>query len=185
MLKNTFISPIYGCDRVTRHHVEESSQLNDHSTLIEIGAFACCSIVRVGPWMSAAAGVSHVRSLAPALKRSLDLIGALLLLLILFPIMLLLALILRLDGGPALDGQTCVGRNGRPFKRMKFRTTMDGVPATNAQVTAGWDHQGALIRDRRMSRTGAFLHASSLAELPQLLNVVRGDMTLIGPDRRD
>jgi lipopolysaccharide/colanic/teichoic acid biosynthesis glycosyltransferase len=161
--------------------------MNDPWTLIEIGTLAGCSMMRVTPVMSAPVRASHVRSLAPTLKRSVDFVGVLLLLLILFPIMLLFAVILRMDGGPALDGDTCIGHNGRPFKCLKFRTAAfgaDGVPVANVQVAARRDHTGALTRDPRITRTGAFLLATGLAELPQLLNVLRGDMTLIGPDRR-
>ncbi len=106
------------------------------------------------------------------LKRPLDLLLAGGALLLLFPVLLLLGLLLWLvQGGNPLFRQTRVGRNGKEFRIIKFRTMNDTR-----------DSEGRLLPDsRRTTRIGALLRRSSLDELPELLNVISGDMSLIGP----
>jgi lipopolysaccharide/colanic/teichoic acid biosynthesis glycosyltransferase len=110
------------------------------------------------------------------------------LLLILSPVLLLLALAVRLDGGPALYRHTRVGINGRPFGCLKYRTMADGADrllashlAANPIAAAEWAAQRKLTNDPRITRLGALLRKTSLDELPQLLNVLRGQMSLVGP----
>jgi putative colanic acid biosynthesis UDP-glucose lipid carrier transferase len=109
-----------------------------------------------------------------AVKRGLDLTTALLLLLLFLPLLVLIALAVRAESpGPALFRQRRTGKDGRPFVVLKFRSMRameDGEAVT--QACRG---------DCRVTRVGGFLRRSSLDELPQLLNVVRGDMSLIGP----
>lgn len=107
-----------------------------------------------------------------SLKRPLDLLLAGGALLLLFPLLLFLALLLWLvQGGTPLFRQTRVGRNGKEFRIIKFRTMNDTR-----------DSEGRLLPDRlRTTRIGALLRRSSLDELPELLNVISGDMSLIGP----
>jgi exopolysaccharide production protein ExoY len=102
-------------------------------------------------------------ALRPVLKRSLDVAGAALALLLISPAFLLVLLLLRTDGGPALVAQARVGRAGREFRLLKFRTP--GVADGNRPAT----------------RLGWALRWTALDELPQLLNVLRGDMSLVGP----
>lgn len=106
------------------------------------------------------------------LKRPLDLLLAGGALLLLFPFLLLLALLLWLvQGGNPIFRQTRVGRYGREFRIIKFRTMNDKR-----------DSEGRLLPDRqRTTRIGSVLRRSSLDELPELLNVIRGEMSLIGP----
>jgi len=108
-------------------------------------------------------------------KRAEDLLlGALLLLLFALP-MLLLALAVRLDSpGPVLFRQTRVGRGGSLFAMLKFRTMRH-------QPGEGDALEQAVRADRRVTRLGALLRRTSLDELPQLLNVLRGEMSLVGP----
>ncbi|HET9480545.1 MAG TPA: sugar transferase [Candidatus Polarisedimenticolia bacterium] len=108
------------------------------------------------------------------LRRAVDLAVSFVLLAALSPLLLLAGLLVRLDSrGPALFRQTRVGKDGVPFTMYKFRTMR---VATGAQpVTLGGR------RDDRVTRLGRFLRASKIDELPQLLNVLRGEMTLIGP----
>ncbi len=106
------------------------------------------------------------------LKRALDVVGALLLLVVfLLPMLAIAALIAVRLGRPVLFRQTRPGRGGRPFEIMKFRTMRD---ATDAQ---GWPLPDA----ERLTAFGKALRATSLDELPELLNVLRGEMSLVGP----
>ncbi|WP_240756653.1 sugar transferase [Roseicella aquatilis] len=128
------------------------------------------------------------RLLQPALKRGLDILGAGLLLLVLAPLFLLLALLIRADGGPALYAHERVGRGGRRFGCLKFRSMvvdsqarlaalLDADPAARAE----WEATRKLKDDPRVTRIGRILRATSLDELPQLINVLRGEMSLVGP----
>jgi exopolysaccharide biosynthesis polyprenyl glycosylphosphotransferase len=120
-----------------------------------------------------------------ALKRSLDLVVAGLALLVLGPIMLLLALAIKLDTrGPVLFRQRRMGRMNQPFEMFKFRTMVDGADALKESLAARNEAGGGLFKienDPRITRVGAFLRKTSLDELPQLLNVLRGDMAVVGP----
>jgi lipopolysaccharide/colanic/teichoic acid biosynthesis glycosyltransferase len=107
-------------------------------------------------------------------KRLFDVAASLLGLLLLAPFLLLAALLVRLDSpGPALFRQERVGRNGRPFRILKFRTMCVDAESKGMSITVG--------ADRRITRAGAFLRRYKLDELPQLLNVLRGEMSLVGP----
>jgi lipopolysaccharide/colanic/teichoic acid biosynthesis glycosyltransferase len=107
-----------------------------------------------------------------SLKRVFDVCVALLALILLAPLLLLLALAVRLRiGRPVLFVQTRPGLHARPFRLFKFRTMTDAR-----------DAQGELLPDAaRLTPFGRFLRASSLDELPELWNVLRGDMSLVGP----
>ncbi|HZI93271.1 MAG TPA: sugar transferase [Patescibacteria group bacterium] len=108
------------------------------------------------------------------LRRSCDIVVSAALLVILSPLLLVVALLVRLESkGPAFFNQTRVGRNGVPFRMHKFRTM--SVETGSGPVTLGGR------RDSRLTRVGAFLRDSKIDELPQLLNVLKGEMTLIGP----
>lgn len=105
-------------------------------------------------------------------KRAFDIVVAGLALLLLAPLLVALGLWVRLDSpGPALFRQERVGRFGRRFRIHKFRTMADGVPGP--QITVG--------ADARITRAGAWLRAKKLDELPQLIDVLAGDMSLVGP----
>jgi lipopolysaccharide/colanic/teichoic acid biosynthesis glycosyltransferase len=106
------------------------------------------------------------------LKRFIDIVVSLMLLLPLFPILLLLSLCIRLlIGSPVLFRQMRPGMNGHPFKMIKFRTMCDAL-----------DVQGKPLPDaERMTSFGTYLRASSLDELPEFWNVLKGDMSLVGP----
>ncbi len=129
-----------------------------------------------------------VFALGPA-KRSVDLILTLLALVFLLPLMAVIALLVWLqDQGPVLYFHTRIGRGGRPFKCIKFRTMavdaaaqLDAYLAENAFARAQWVRDHKLLVDPRITRLGRFLRRSSLDELPQLFNVLAGDMSLVGP----
>ena len=108
------------------------------------------------------------------LRRLADILVAGSLLVVTSPVLLLAALAVRLDSkGPALFRQVRIGINGVPFTIFKFRTMR--VEPVSSQVTLGGR------ADPRVTRVGAFLRDSKIDELPQLLNVLLGEMTLIGP----
>jgi lipopolysaccharide/colanic/teichoic acid biosynthesis glycosyltransferase len=124
----------------------------------------------------------------PAVKRGLDILGAGLLLLVTAPVFLLLALLVRLDGGPAFYAHERVGMGGRRFGCLKFRSMvvdsaarLEALLAADPEARAEWEASRKLKRDPRVTAIGRFLRASSLDELPQLLNVLRGEMSLVGP----
>lgn len=125
------------------------------------------------------------RAIALVGKRLLDIgLGALALVL-LAPLMGLVALAVRiLDGGPVIFRQTRVGLNGRPFQVTKFRTMLPDAEVLLDELQADNEISGPafkLTNDPRMTRTGRVLRATSLDELPQIWNVLRGEMSLVGP----
>ena len=107
-------------------------------------------------------------------KRAFDLVFATAGLVVLSPLLLVLAAWVRVDSrGPALFRQERIGRGGRPFTMLKFRSMRFEPAGSGPLLTAS--------TDRRVTRAGGFLRRSKLDELPQLVNVVRGDMSLVGP----
>lgn len=123
-----------------------------------------------------------------AAKRALDVLGAGALLLVLSPIFLVLALLVRADGGPAFYAHPRIGRGGRIFGCLKFRSMvvdsqerLAALLASDPAAQAEWEATRKLRQDPRITRIGRFLRATSLDELPQLLNVLRGEMALVGP----
>lgn len=106
------------------------------------------------------------------LKRLFDITVALTVLLLLLPIILLLVVLVRvLLGSPVLFSQQRPGKNNKPFNMLKFRSMTDQR-----------DSDGALLPDeKRLGKFGQFIRAASLDELPGLLNVIRGDMSIVGP----
>ena len=137
-----------------------------------------------GRWHLAAAG----RTLRPALKRLFDIAGALGLMAALLPGLLVIAALVKADGGPVLFAHERVGRGGRRFGCLKFRTMvadsaerLEALLASDPDARAEWEATRKLKRDPRVTALGRFLRASSLDELPQFFNVLRGDMSLVGP----
>jgi putative colanic acid biosynthesis UDP-glucose lipid carrier transferase len=109
-----------------------------------------------------------------ACKRLFDLIGSLLLLLALLPLLLLVAVAIKIDSpGPVLFTQRRTGRGSQPFRIYKFRTMT--VREDGSRVVQ------ATSADERVTRLGRFLRRSSIDEIPQLLNILTGDMSLVGP----
>lgn len=120
-----------------------------------------------------------------AAKRLLDIGGSLALLLAASPVMLLVALAIRLETkGPILFKQTRAGRNGRKFVMYKFRSMVVDAEARRAALAHLNEMSGPVFkirRDPRITRVGAFIRKTSLDELPQLFNILFGDMSLVGP----
>jgi len=105
-------------------------------------------------------------------KRAFDLIVSVSALVALLPVLVVTATLVRVKLGPPIFfRQTRPGRDGKPFKMVKFRTMLDAV-----------DKEGKPLPDQlRMTSFGSFLRATSLDELPELWNVIKGDMSLVGP----
>jgi exopolysaccharide biosynthesis polyprenyl glycosylphosphotransferase len=118
-------------------------------------------------------------------KRLFDLVGASLALLVLSPLMVAVAVLIRLeDKGPVFFRQPRIGRDNETFGCYKFRSMFVDSERLEQQLREEAGHSGALWKmekDPRITRIGAFIRRYSIDELPQLLNVVRGDMSLVGP----
>ncbi len=121
-------------------------------------------------------------------KRVFDIFAASALLLIALPVLLPIAAIVCLDGGPPLYGSTRVGRNGRLFKALKVRSMVPDAERVLQELLdrdpvarASWAGQYKIRNDPRVTWIGRFLRRTSLDELPQLLNVLLGHMSLVGP----
>ncbi len=122
------------------------------------------------------------------LKMLFDYLAASLALIVLTPVLLLIAACVKLDGGPALFGHTRIGAAGRRFQCLKFRSMVvdsDAVLrrtlASDPEAAEEWSRTQKLRRDPRVTRIGAVLRKTSLDELPQLINVLRLEMSLVGP----
>lgn len=118
-------------------------------------------------------------------KRPFDLCVAIPALVVLAPLMAVIALAIRLDSrGPAIFRQTRIGRHSKPFGMIKFRTMRPDAHAGRPALADLNEGLGGLFKigdDPRLTRVGRFLRRSALDELPQLVNVVRGEMSLVGP----
>lgn len=118
-------------------------------------------------------------------KRALDLAVAVPILLATAPALVVVALAVKLsDRGPVLFRQTRIGRDGKPFTVLKFRTMVTDAEARLEQLRSANQRQGPLFkmdRDPRVTRVGRILRATSLDELPQLFNVLGGSMSMVGP----
>jgi exopolysaccharide biosynthesis polyprenyl glycosylphosphotransferase len=120
-----------------------------------------------------------------ALKRAFDLVVATLLVIVLSPLLLALALAVRLSSrGPVIYRSTRPGIGGAPFDCFKFRTMRTGSDQQQAELEEANEASGALFKirdDPRLTRVGRFLRRYSLDELPQFVNVLKGEMSLVGP----
>ena len=128
------------------------------------------------------------KALFPIAKRALDIIGAGVGLVLLAPFFLIVALMVRADGGPAFFAHQRVGRGGKLFGCLKFRSMvvdsqarLESLLASDPAARAEWEATRKLKNDPRITRIGRFLRSTSLDELPQLINVLRGEMSLVGP----
>jgi lipopolysaccharide/colanic/teichoic acid biosynthesis glycosyltransferase len=133
------------------------------------------------------------RRLHEAVKRIVDVVGSVALGMLLTPLLLLIGLLVKLDSpGPVLHGQRRIGRFMKPFTMLKFRTRYVNADAplhleyvschtSNALLAQEKSGAGTLTDDPRMTCIGRLLRRTNLDELPQLWNVVRGDMSLVGP----
>jgi exopolysaccharide biosynthesis polyprenyl glycosylphosphotransferase len=121
-----------------------------------------------------------------ALKRGLDLVGGILAVLVMSPVLALIAIAIKLESpGAVMFRQTRVGRGGRPFEVFKFRSMYADAENRKGELVALNDKDDGVMfkihADPRVTRVGRILRRTSLDELPQLFNVIRGEMSLVGP----
>lgn len=108
------------------------------------------------------------------IKRIFDFIASFLGCMILIPVFIIIAILIKLDSkGPILFKQKRVGKDGKEFEILKYRTMIVDAEKLGKQITVG--------NDSRITKVGKFLRKSKLDELPQLFNVLKGDMSLVGP----
>lgn len=131
----------------------------------------------------------HVSSgvYATFVKRPLDVAMAILMLPVVLPVIALLWFLVRRDGGAGFFGHLRVGRDGKPFRCWKLRTMeidaeakLSSFLAANPDAAAEWAVAHKLERDPRITKIGSFLRKSSLDELPQIWNVLKGEMSFVG-----
>jgi undecaprenyl-phosphate galactose phosphotransferase len=128
------------------------------------------------------------RRMPRLLKRTFDVAGALSLLGLLFPLLVFLAWRVHRDGGSVFYRHKRIGQDGREFGCLKFRSmivgadkVLDDFIGNDTELRKQWDADHKLKNDPRITRVGKFLRSTSLDEVPQLWNVLRGDMSLVGP----
>jgi exopolysaccharide production protein ExoY len=122
------------------------------------------------------------------IKRSFDVALSILLLFLAAPLFAIIAIFVSMDGGPAIYSHQRVGKGITPFGCLKFRTMIIGAENClqeylmhHPQANAEWAREQKLAFDPRVTPIGKFLRATSLDELPQLVNVLKGEMSLVGP----
>ncbi len=137
------------------------------------------------PLLLTAPRASALSPRMPSGKRLFDVALVVMGLVAVCPVLLVIALAIRAEGpGPVLFRQTRIGRHGRPFRMWKFRSMVPDAEARRAAVLAASDRAGLCFKakaDPRVTRVGRILRRSSLDELPQLWNVLVGEMSLVGP----
>jgi UDP-galactose-lipid carrier transferase len=126
--------------------------------------------------------------LARTVKLALDAVGAAIILLVISPVLLAIAVLVKLDGGPVFFAHPRIGAGGRRFPCLKFRSmrvdsaeVLDHLLSTNPAAAVEWAATQKLRNDPRVTKVGAWLRKTSLDELPQLINVLRLEMSLVGP----
>lgn len=123
-----------------------------------------------------------------AIKRIFDILGSLTIIMLLSPALIYISYKVKKDGGPAIYGHERIGKGGQSFKCLKFRSmvinskeVLDDLLKNNPIAKEEWDSTFKLKNDPRITKIGGFLRRTSLDELPQLFNVVKGEMSLVGP----
>ena len=144
--------------------------------------------VGAGPWDQETRRLLPARPVRQALKRALDIVGSVVLGLLFLPLIVAVAILLRCEGGPVIFCHRRVGRDGKYFDCLKFRSMVPDADRVlrdllerQPELKAEWLQDHKLRVDPRVTPVGRFLRRTSLDELPQLWNVIRGDMSLVGP----
>ena len=177
------ISNLFGGNHDLTELVEERAQMN---ALFQY-RYGCVCLVDVG--LTEVEPVQlKIKPHMLLVKRMLDLVLTPILCILISPLLLALMLILLFEDGPIFYSQHRIGRNGRIFSCLKFRTMVPNAEVLLAELIASdpaahleWETHVKLRNDPRTTKLGRFLRRTSLDELPQLLNVLKGDMSLVGP----
>jgi exopolysaccharide biosynthesis polyprenyl glycosylphosphotransferase len=188
----------HGIDRVivSAEGIDDDALLDLISRCRELGV-KISALPSLAAMMGPAATIDHLEGITligintpcltrsnRMLKRIMDVIGASLLLVLTAPIWIIASIAIKLDSpGPVLFRQNRIGRGGKPFRLAKFRSMVSDAEAQRAALLANSRQREwlDLEDDPRITRVGRFLRLTSLDELPQLWNVLRGDMSLVGP----
>lgn len=151
-----------------------------HASRIEVSA-------RV-PGIAGASNSKRVGVYRAGAKRLFDLVAVLMALPFLLPFYAIVAALIAADGHSPIFRQERVGKDGRRFMMLKFRTMvpdaeakLEGHLSANPDAQVEWDSKQKLADDPRVTKLGALLRRTSIDELPQLINVLKGDMSLVGP----
>lgn len=125
-------------------------------------------------------------SLNSVIKRTIDVTGSLIGLILLSPLFVIIAILIKLEDpkGSVLFYQTRIGKNEKPFRMYKFRSMVSNAEDKLKDLLAKNEIEGAMFKmknDPRITKIGKFIRKTSIDELPQLINVLRGDMSLVGP----
>lgn len=124
------------------------------------------------------------RPVYEAMKRVFDVVCSLLALVVLSPVFLVTAIIVKSDGGPAFYSQIRQGKNNKPFKMYKFRSMCIDAEKKKQELMQYNEVDGPVFKmkdDPRITKIGKFIRKYSIDELPQLLNILKGDMSIVGP----
>lgn len=163
----------------------ESTVAFDHAA-VALGSFE--PRPREEGFAPAPQGITPAASPYAAAKRSLDIIGAIVLAIVFFPLILAIMVLMGGEEGPVIYRHRRVGKDGRSFECLKFRTMVPNADQVlrellerDPAIKAEWVRDHKLRCDPRVTRLGKFLRRTSLDELPQLWNVMRGEMSLVGP----
>jgi lipopolysaccharide/colanic/teichoic acid biosynthesis glycosyltransferase len=186
-IERTASSDLVTCQKALQQSVS-AGELMLHASREMIGATAYSDSDT--PVLGVQPPVNRYReSKANPAVRTLDIVGAALLLAFTMPLMVVIALLVKLqDGGSVIFAHRRIGQGGRMFPCLKFRTMVPDASqrlanllATDSAARAEWARDHKLRKDPRITALGNFLRRSSLDELPQLINVLRGEMSLVGP----
>ena len=122
------------------------------------------------------------------MKRVTDIIGSLIAIILFAPIMIVIVLLIKKNGTSAFFSQIRIGKNGKAFKCLKFQTMIPNaskelktILENNPDLKTEWDKNFKLKNDPRVTSIGKFLRRTSLDELPQLFNILKGEMSMVGP----
>ena len=186
---NAVIVNLAGIDSTRLQLVLAACEREGVSVIVRPGFFARSPFGMSVDWFAGEPVIHYSAQSAPRAhlvpKRLVDLAGSAFLLAALSPLLLLIAAAIKLGSpGPVLFRQHRAGLNGRPFSLLKFRSMRSGAETEQASLAPHNEMTGPVFkiaRDPRITRVGRFLRRHSLDELPQLWNVLRGEMSLVGP----
>jgi exopolysaccharide biosynthesis polyprenyl glycosylphosphotransferase len=194
VLKARVVDEVYLADHHESHHdaIQEAIRVCERFGIPFALPANRFRIARAEPRDRAALSDGYVHYLSfrhkpvqVVLKRAFDIAASTCALVLLSPLMIAVALAVKLESkGPVLFRQTRVGRYGRTFHMLKFRSMVSDAEALQAKLLAQNEQTGPVFkmaRDPRVTRVGRFIRKYSIDELPQFLNVLRGEMTIVGP----